>query len=57
MVGRNCNCCWETDYQAIRNYSPSEKVWRRREAYIYYDDFVTYGKVKETCPKCLATPS
>tara|TARA_R110002051_G_scaffold30690_3_gene70806 strand:- start:929 stop:1051 length:123 start_codon:yes stop_codon:yes gene_type:complete len=38
------------DYQSLRNMS--KKAWSRKEEYIYYEDFVTYGKVKEICPRC-----
>ena len=54
---RCCGICWEVDYQALRNYSPEKKLWQRNQAYIYYEDFPTYGKPKEDCPKCLAESS
>lgn len=47
---KSCDCCWEMDYQSLRNMS--KKAWSRKEEYIYYEDFVTYGKVKEICPRC-----
>jgi len=50
---KSCNKCWEIDQQALRNYNPDSKIWIKKELYIYYEDFVTYGKSKEECPKCL----
>ena len=41
-----CNCCWEQNYLAIRNFKPKTKRWIRR------DEFPTYGKAKKVCPRC-----
>ena len=41
----NCKRCWEKiESYNIRHYEGY--------AYVYYDNFPTYGKQKITCPKC-----
>tara|TARA_Y100001972_G_C7626829_1_gene314464 strand:+ start:985 stop:1218 length:234 start_codon:yes stop_codon:yes gene_type:complete len=35
-----CNRCWEKSKQTKKNL------------FIYYDSFVTYGKDKKQCPQC-----
>lgn len=50
-----CDLCWEVDYDKIRNFSKERE--NHNHIYIYYSDFVTYGKVKSKCPRCLEESS
>ena len=44
---KTCNSCWEKVKMIPYGLSYS------KEYIMKYNDFVTYGKAKETCPSCL----
>tara|TARA_R100001594_G_scaffold77860_3_gene112427 strand:+ start:19696 stop:20142 length:447 start_codon:yes stop_codon:yes gene_type:complete len=47
---KQCKLCWEHDYNASKT---SNNRLLNRLVYIYYEDFPTYGKIEETCPRCI----
>ena len=50
-----CDMCWEVDFNKTRNFSKDKDSVGH--IYIYYCDFVTYGKTKANCPRCLGESS
>lgn len=53
----SCNVCWEADNNIATRFDKETGKYKKRVAYLYYEDFPTYGKQKETCPKCLEVSS
>ena len=43
-----CTKCFEFDMIATKSYLENARM-----VYHYYDDFPSYGKEREICPKCL----
>lgn len=46
----SCNRCWERNWFADRSWDISYK-------FLFYENFVTYGKKKVTCPVCASKVS
>jgi len=51
-VCTKCNLCWELDKYHTKQH---HNVRKNLKVYCYYEDFPTYGKVKEICPRCKTT--
>jgi len=44
-----CDCCWELDKYLSKQ---GNNISLKRNIYHYYEDFPTYGKKREICPRC-----
>ena len=44
-----CNICWEGN--RFKSKNTASKDYKKRY-YRYYKNFPSYGKIKQTCPKC-----
>jgi len=46
---KKCNKCWE-----MVSYCAGTSGQRKKWIAQYYNNFVSYGKSKKTCPRCIA---
>ena len=53
---KKCNTCWERLLMQI-SASGGKMESKHRRYILTYQDFPSYGKVKETCPSCLGLTS